>query len=81
MAERPIFVSVLDSDELVKEIFFQIHWHSGFARTQKEKNVEELHEAAASNGYRNLLEGSYPKSVISVREGVAASRSSDRSLR
>jgi len=47
MAERPIFVSTRDSDELVKEIFFQIHWHSGFARVQKEKNIEELHEAAA----------------------------------
>ena len=56
MAERPIFVSTPDSDELVKEIFFQIHWHSGFARVQKEKNIEELHEAAALGGYRNLLE-------------------------
>jgi len=56
MAERPIFVSVTDGDELVKEIFFQIHWHSGFARVQKEKNVEELHAAAEAAGYRNLLE-------------------------
>ena len=46
MAERPIFVSTPDSDELVKEIFFQIHWHSGFARVQKEKNIKELHAAA-----------------------------------
>jgi hypothetical protein len=45
-----------DSDELVKEIFFQIHWHSGFARVQKEKNIEELHAAAALAGYRDLLE-------------------------
>ena len=57
MAERPIFVSTPDSDELVKEIFFQIHWHSGFARVQKEKNIEELQRAAAAaGGYRNLLE-------------------------
>jgi hypothetical protein len=56
MAERPIFVSMPGSDELVKEIFFQIHWHSGFARVQKEKNIEELHAAAALDGYRNLLE-------------------------
>jgi len=55
MAERPIFVSTPDSD-LVKEIFFQIHWHSGFARVQKEKNIEELHAAAALDGYRDLLE-------------------------
>jgi len=56
MAERPIFVSTPGSDELVKEVFFQIHWHSGFARVQKEKNIEELHSAAARAGYRNLLE-------------------------
>src|SRR5712692_636061 len=56
MAERPIFVSMPDSDELVKEMFFQIHWHSGFARVQKEKNIEELHAAAALDGYRNMLE-------------------------
>lgn len=56
MAERPIFVSMPDSTELVKEIFFQIHWHSGFARVQKEKNIQELHAAAALDGYRNLLE-------------------------
>jgi hypothetical protein len=56
MAERPIFVSMPESDELVKEVFFQIKWHSGFARVQKEKNIEELHTAAALAGYRNLLE-------------------------
>lgn len=56
MAERPIFVSTPDSSELVKEIFFQITWHSGFARVQKERNIEELERAAAAGGYRNLLE-------------------------
>ena len=40
----------------MQEIFFPIHWHSGFARSQKEKNIEELHNVAAANGYRNLLE-------------------------
>ena len=56
MAERPIFVSLPDSGELVQEIFFQMRWHSGFARVQKEKNIDELHAAAAMDGYRNLLE-------------------------
>ena len=56
MAERPIFVSVPDSPELVREVFFQIKWHSGFATTQKEKNIKELHEAAERRGFRNLLE-------------------------
>src|SRR6266851_3119207 len=56
MAERPIFIPRPESDELVKEIFFQIKWHSGFAPVQKEKNIKALHEAAALQGYRNLLE-------------------------
>lgn len=56
MAERPIFISTADGDELVKEIFLQIKWHPGFAPVQKEKNVKELHEAAEHRGYGHLLE-------------------------
>jgi len=56
MAERPIFVSVAEGSELVKEIFFPIKWHSGFAAVQKEKNIKELHEAAEKRGFRHLLE-------------------------
>jgi hypothetical protein len=56
MAERPIFVPTSDSPDLVKEIFLQIKWHSGFAPVQKEKNVKELHEAAARQGFSHLLE-------------------------
>src|SRR6266436_2208030 len=56
MAERPIFVPASTSTELVKEIFFQIKWHSGFAPTQKEKNIDALHAAAAAAGFSPLLE-------------------------
>ena len=56
MTERPIFVPAPESPELVKEVFFPIKWHSGFAPIQKEKNIKELHEVAAKNGFRNLLE-------------------------
>ncbi len=56
MAERPIFVSAPESPELVQEVFFQIKWHSGFAPVQKEKNIKELHEAAARRGFSHLLE-------------------------
>src|SRR5271157_4661235 len=56
MAERSIFVSKPESDELVREIFFQVKWHSGFALVQKDKNIEELHNAARLAGYQNLLE-------------------------
>jgi len=56
MAERPIFVPSPDSAELVKEVFLELKWNSGFAPVQKEKNVKALHEAALRNGFRNVLE-------------------------
>lgn len=56
MAERPIFVSASDKPELVKEIFLDFKWNSGFAAVQKEKNIKSLHEAASRAGLAPLLE-------------------------
>jgi hypothetical protein len=58
MAERPIFVPSLDAPGFVKEVSFNILWHSGFAPVQKKKNITALHEAAAKAGYAPLLETS-----------------------
>lgn len=56
MAERPIFIPISGSQELVKEIFFNLTWNPGFAPVQKKKNVAALHEAAARSGWTSLLE-------------------------
>jgi hypothetical protein len=56
MAERPIFIQRSEGLELVKEISLQITWSPGFAPIQKKKNIRALHEAAASAGYKPLLE-------------------------
>ena len=56
MAERPIFMPAPESPELVNELFVSIKWHPGFAQSQKEKNIEALHEAAAQRGIAPLLE-------------------------
>ena len=56
MAERPVFIPAPDSDELVRELFLPLKWHSGFAVVQKEKNIAALHEAAAQRGLTPLLE-------------------------
>lgn len=56
MAERPIFVPVPDDPELVKELYFRLSWHAGFAPVQKQKNVAALHASAAAGGYAPLLE-------------------------
>lgn len=56
MAERPIFVPSPQHAELVREVFFDIKWHSGLAPIQKERNIEELHRAAKAGGFAPLLE-------------------------
>jgi hypothetical protein len=56
MAERPVFIPVSGSQDLVKEIFFNLTWNPGFAAVQKKKNVTALHEAAARSGWTELLE-------------------------
>jgi hypothetical protein len=56
MAKRPVFAPGSDRETLVKEIDFSISWHSGFAPSQKKKNINALHNAAARSGYMPLLE-------------------------
>jgi hypothetical protein len=56
MAERPVFLPQPNSQELVKEMYFELRWNPGFAPVQKKKNIAALHEAAAKEGYFPLLE-------------------------
>ena len=56
MAERPVFIPLVDKTELVQEISFSFTWHPGFAVSQKKKNIKALHEAAAQDGLSPLLE-------------------------
>jgi hypothetical protein len=56
MAERPVFIPAPESDELVREVFLPLTWHSGFAQVQKEKNIAALHAVAAKRGLTPLLE-------------------------
>lgn len=56
MTERPVFIPAPDTNKLVAEMFFPLKWHSGFAPSQKEKNIAALHEAAAAAGVAPILE-------------------------
>ena len=56
MASRPVFIPNPSVAGLVQEASFNIEWNSGFAPSQKKKNVIALHEAAALAGYTPLLE-------------------------
>lgn len=71
MAERPLFIPVPDSAELVKEISLRIMWYPGFAPSQKKKNISELHKAAALAGFSPVLEVS-TKSEEKVGQRLSA---------
>jgi hypothetical protein len=67
MAERPVFLPATDELHLVKEVFFPLQWHSGFAPVQKEKNIWELHASARAAGISPLLEVSTKSEKVSGR--------------
>lgn len=56
MASRPIFIPNYDGESLVQECFFNFTWSSGFAESQKKKNVAALHAAARRGGIERILE-------------------------
>lgn len=56
MAERPVFVPVLDGPRTVAEVPVSFRWHPGIAASQKRRNVAELHAAAAEKGLARVLE-------------------------
>lgn len=56
MAERPVFTPAPEDAAFVKVTSIALGWHSGFAASQKKKNVAALHDAAARAGLGPLLE-------------------------
>lgn len=57
MAKRPIFVPMLDGKRFVLERYVEFKWHSGFAKSQKQKSIRSLHEMALRDyGVQNPLE-------------------------
>lgn len=56
MASRPVYCPNPEHRELVQRRDFEFRWHSGFAASQKKRNVEALHRAAAQAGLSSVLE-------------------------
>lgn len=56
MATRPVFFPSSDDNQLVHERSFEFPWASGFAESQKKKNIQALHSAAREKGIQNILE-------------------------
>ena len=67
MAERPIFIPIDSGDRLVSERNLSLKWHSGFAAVQKERNIANLHDAAAIVGFAPVLEVSSKSPVMHGR--------------
>lgn len=56
MASRPIFVPAPEDASLVKVVPVELVWNPGFSVSQKTKNVQALHDAAARLGFTPVLE-------------------------
>lgn len=46
MAKRPIFIPRIEGQGLVLERYVDFKWHAGFAKSQKQKSIRELHAMA-----------------------------------
>src|SRR5438045_2126880 len=56
MARRPIFRPVLRGPPFVEEVELNFDWHPGFAKSQAQKSIASLHEAAREKGISPVLE-------------------------
>lgn len=57
MARRPIFIPLIGEKRYVREEYVDFHWYSGFAKSQKQKSIRDLHEMAKQKYYvSNVLE-------------------------
>ncbi len=56
MAERPVFIPILEGTSHVRVESHSFQWHPGFAVSQKKKCITSLHKAAAAKGLSPLLE-------------------------
>lgn len=56
MANRPVFTPDFDGFPYVESVNIEFKWHSGFAKSQMQKSILSLHEAAEKQGITPVLE-------------------------
>lgn len=57
MAKRPIFISRTNGPALVAAMSIEFIWHPGMSKSQKQKSIRSLHEAAKqTRGINRILE-------------------------
>lgn len=56
MAQRPIFLPKREGGQLIVAVPIEFTWHAGMAKSQKQKSIRALHEAAQRTGVERILE-------------------------
>ncbi len=56
MAERPVFIPEPQATPFVREEILEFEWFPGFSKSQKQKSIQSLHQAAARKGILPVLE-------------------------
>ena len=56
MARRPIFVPGVNESQLVVAVHVEFKWYPGFSKSQTQKSIASLHEAAEEQGISPVLE-------------------------
>ena len=79
MANRPIFTLDFNGFPFVETVDIEFKWYSGFAKSQMQKTIVSLHEAAEKQGIAPVLEISR-KSVYS-NVGNTARTENERGVR
>lgn len=56
MAQRPIFLPQMTGSSLWKEVPIIFGWHPGFSKSQAQKSIQSLHQAAAARNIAPILD-------------------------
>ena len=56
MANRPIFIPIIDPDRFVNVVDVEFEWYPGFSVVQKQKSISSLHKSASERGFNSILE-------------------------
>ena len=69
MAKRPIFIPKNNGNLMVVAMPIEFTWHPGMSKTQKQKSIRSLHDAAKKGrGIENILEISENFEILKIFE-------------
>jgi hypothetical protein len=56
MAKRPVYIPTSNGPSMVEVLQVDFTWHPGMSKTQKQRSIRSLHEAANKRGVNKILE-------------------------